>query len=364
MPEFEQKTVSLDQLYLDPNNYRFQHLEDFVVADLSRVREDGVQKRANARLRDAGLSELKNSILKNGYLPFEQIVVMPLVDSDSEFVVIEGNRRVAALKWLRDDYNAGVDTPEGVTTVFEELPVVVATKLESDPAFKISLMGVRHVGGIKQWGNYQRAKLVAELRDEFNLDTGEVAGRLGMSPHEVNRRYRAYKALRQMMDDEEYGEYATPDMYVLFHEAVAGRAIKEWLDWSDTKYVFDDEENLRNFYELIAPQEREDGERPAAKISKYEDVRSLREILPKPDATRLLLDPNSTYAQALAVAQADDLAKNWRTEVTEAVQALKKIGVVELGKGLDADVLASISELRAVAEDVLDIYAKLHANQS
>jgi hypothetical protein len=74
-------------------------------------------------------------------------------------------------------------------------------------------MGVRHVSGIDQWGGYQRAKLVVELRDDFKLEAGEVAERLGMSTHEVNRRYRAFKALQQMLQDEEYLDFAKPEMY-------------------------------------------------------------------------------------------------------------------------------------------------------
>jgi hypothetical protein len=47
-------------------------------------------------LRTEGLTELKNSILANGFLDFERIVVQPYEPVDGLFLVIEGNRRVAA----------------------------------------------------------------------------------------------------------------------------------------------------------------------------------------------------------------------------------------------------------------------------
>ena len=49
-------------------------------------------------------------------------------------------------------------------------------------------MGIRHVGGIKQWGGYQRAKLIADLRDEHDLEPGDIAEKLALSVVEVNRR--------------------------------------------------------------------------------------------------------------------------------------------------------------------------------
>jgi hypothetical protein len=128
-------------------------------------------------------------------------------------------------------------------------------------------MGIRHVGGIRQWGSYQRAKLVTELRDRFQLDGAEIGARLGMSTQEVNRRYRAFKALGQMQGDPEYLDRASPSMYSLFHEAVALPVVRTWLDWNDERSEFEDEDSLHQFYELIAPTEDEDELSPGGAIA-------------------------------------------------------------------------------------------------
>jgi hypothetical protein len=252
--------LPLDSLLLDPNNYRFQDYDDYIQADESRFHEASVQERTYARLRAEGLAQLKNSILTNGFLPFERLVVMPYAAAEGKFVVVEGNRRVAALRWIESDHAAGVTIPEAVLGVLNDVPVILVEDAEGDPVIRLSLMGVRHVGGIREWGAYQRAKLVTELRDDFGLDTGEVANRLGMTAHEVNRRYRAFKALSQMEADDEYQDRAEPDMYPLFHEAVAGQAIKDWLSWDDADFRFTNDEGLRQFYDLITPTEVEDGD--------------------------------------------------------------------------------------------------------
>ncbi len=240
-----------------------------------------------------------------------------------KYLVLEGTRKIAALKSLASDHDAGVELPERIHATLKAVPVTSVSDLDDDPALPLSLMGIRHVGGIKEWGGYQRAKLVTELRDTFNLDPGEVAARLGMTAHEVNRRYRAFKALQQMMEDDEYGDVAKPDMYPLFREAVAGTVIKEWLAWDDEKGVFQSEDTLHLFYGLITPTEEDEGPTQPAKIITREAVRDLRDILPLPEARRSLLEPDTSFADALAIAKADSLARSWVTQVAEAVTALK-----------------------------------------
>lgn len=356
-------TVPISGLLLDPNNYRFQDESAYVPAAESRFREESVQTKALARLRLEGLSELKNSILHNGFLPFERIVVREF-GSSGEYLVVEGNRRVAALKWIANDHEAGVEVSPDLVRVLSAVPVVVISDLDDDPSLPLSLMGIRHVGGVRQWGGYQRAKLVTELRDDFSLDTSEVAARLGMTAHEVNRRYRAYKALQQMMSDDEYADVSEPDMYPLFHEAVSGTVVKEWLGWSNENLVFEVEDNLHQFYALITPHFDEDGSgsRPA-KIDTYQSVRDLREILPVSEARRRLLDPEYSFSDALAIAKAEDLARTWIAQAAEAVASLKSVGAIELKRMPESD-LSVIRELQDIASELIETHGLLAASVS
>ena len=62
--------------------------------------EESVQQRAHARLRaEENLVTLKKSILTNGFLPVERMVVRPYGDGDPQkYLVVEGNRRTAAIQ--------------------------------------------------------------------------------------------------------------------------------------------------------------------------------------------------------------------------------------------------------------------------
>jgi hypothetical protein len=319
-----------------------------------------VQDRAYKRMRREGLQELKNSILTNGFLPVERLAVRKYDARPNLYLVLEGNRRLAALKWIAEDHAAGVDVPQQVLEAMTAIPTVLVSGEDDESAY-LSIMGVRHVGGIREWGGYQRAKLVTQLRDTYSLDGGEIGSRLGMSTQEVNRRYRAFKSLAQMQEDEEYGHRAKPAMYALFHEAVAVPPVRTWLGWNEGSYRFEGEDSLREFYELIAPTEPDEGETPVAKITSYSQVRQLRTVLGHPDATRTLTDPAKTFDDALALAKADELSRTWVAQVAEAAAALKMIGWKELSQ-LTSEDIAEIARLAETAAELIETHDKLTAS--
>ena len=111
-----------------------------------------MQDRAYRRLRsETSLVELKKSFLTNGFVPVERLVVRKYAHKDNQYVVVEGNERLAALRWISEDNAAGVQVPPDLIAQCENLPVIVLDAT-ADESFYESLMGIRHVSGIKQWG--------------------------------------------------------------------------------------------------------------------------------------------------------------------------------------------------------------------
>jgi hypothetical protein len=108
--DFQQHHVSPEQLLLDPNNYRFHDIFGYrPVNNQARYGEPGVQERAIQLLQNTEsfeLESLKDSIVTNGYVPIEQIVVVKYDEQEggARYLVVEGNRRVAAVKSLISDY--------------------------------------------------------------------------------------------------------------------------------------------------------------------------------------------------------------------------------------------------------------------
>lgn len=357
----ESKDLPLDSLLLDPNNYRLQEASGYVSVPAERFQLEQVQKSTLQRLQQENLKELQKSILSNGFLPIERIVVSPYDHAEGKYLVIEGNRRVATLKTLREQERAGIEIPASVAAVFKAVPCIVTEDDPAFPFFKETLMGVRHVGGIKEWGGYQRAKLIVDLKDRHGLEASEIADRLGLSLQEVSRRYRAFKALQQMEQNEDYSEYTDPSKYPLFHEAMSLPVVRTWLGWNEQTLRFDDSEAEEQFYQLITPRtDEETGKKPEPKIRTFSDVRELKRILPNSEAKALLLDDSRSFLDALTIARKDEISKKWKSEVSEAAAALQKIGALEV-KNLSKEDVAAIENLREMADQVLNIHASVTA---
>lgn len=347
--------IDLDKLLLDPNNYRFAEAESYTQVAEARFSEDTVQRRAHERLRrNEGLIELKKSIVTNGFLPIERIVVRRVTEDPERYLVLEGNRRTAAAKWIIEDYEAGIEIPDSVMDSIRELPCLCVDPEEDSEVLRASLMGIRHVSGIRQWGGYQRAKLVAAMKDDLSLESGDISDRLGMTANEVNRRYRAIKALQQMEVDEEYGDYASPSLYPIFHEAVSLPVVREWLGWDAEKSLFTDRTNLESFYSLLVPQVEDDsGKESDPKITTRESVRDLRTVLGTTEAREALFQPGATFTSALLVVQQSQLASSWVRQVDEAISALGSLGV-DAVRSLTTEQKAALERLKALAEQRLE----------
>jgi len=288
--DYDKAEISPSQLLLDPNNYRFHDIKGYSeVKKRSRYQEPGVQQQALKLLKDTtsfDLASLKDSIRTNGYIPVEQIVVVPY-DSDEHgkerYLVIEGNRRAASLQILLEDSNTGAaDLSEKVKDSIEKISVVVLSGDDNEiESYQRTLMAIRHVAGIREWGPYQQAKLVVEMFEEQGATLGSVAQKIGISSREVARRYRASKALRQMEEDEEFSEFAEPRLYVFFHEAVSQPKVREWLGFNDETYRAENEDARRLFFELLSPSEVDGEKRPPKLMNANQQVRQLKDIVSK-----------------------------------------------------------------------------------
>ena len=351
-------SLPLSSLLLDPNNYRLQEIEGFTQYPADRFHIDRVQDATRRRLKGENLEPLKSSIISNGFLEIERIVVAPYQHSDGKYLVIEGNRRIAALLAIREDYEAGIEVPEQVSRVFDSIPCIIAEEGQQEAFFREAIMGIRHVGGIREWGGFQRAKLVADLRDGHGLDASSISDRIGLSAIEVNRRYRAYKALQQMQEDEEYSDFSNPSLYPLFHEAVSIPAIRDWLGWNQESNRFENSDTREVFYQLISPRKLDEGEERPPKLKTYSDVRAIREVLANEEAKADLMMPERELVDALTIANQGKMSQRWRSEVNEAKTALSKLPALEVA-ALEEKDLDLINDLINTAQQVLVIREKV-----
>ena len=180
-------SVNVDQLLLDPNNPRFSELgEDLNQVPEGRFADQSVQAFAFDKMKSEtfDVSELKDTIKTLGFLPMDRMVVRAWKGNvnahEEKFVVIEGNRRLSALRWLLSLHSIGKETfTADQLKNFEKLECLLLDDSAATSA-NLILPGLRHVSGIKEWGPYQKAKAVHALR-KSGLSSQDSAQSLGLS---------------------------------------------------------------------------------------------------------------------------------------------------------------------------------------
>ena len=248
-----------------------------------------------------------------------------------------------------------MDLEEKILSTIRSFTVIEIIGTETERlAYQKTLMAIRHVAGIREWGPYQQARLVVEMYDNEEHAFGPVAQRIGITAREVARRYRASKALEQMEKDDEFGEFAEPRLYAFFHEAVSQPKVRDWLDFSDQTYTAENEEARRVFYELLSPRDIDGVRMPPKLNNANQQVRQLKDIVSKPVPLKILADPEKSFADALHAAEAETPTDE--TGVLEhnlgvALQALKQPSI-DAWLSPDARAIEIWNELVSVVDKV------------
>jgi hypothetical protein len=179
-------------ILLDPHNPR-----------LSQVEEGQSQPSLlQTMLTRFKLEELAESIVATGYVPFDPLIAFR---DGSDIYVLEGNRRIAALKLLLDPnlapekYRArwqqlqGELTEERRTTIASIDLAVFPDRNDVDLE---AYIGFRHVTGVLQWPALEKASFIAHLVDR-GWDYRTIAERLGSYPKTVERHYVGHSLVEQ-----------------------------------------------------------------------------------------------------------------------------------------------------------------------
>lgn len=187
----------LDDLHLDARNPRLGR---------ERVAKGLSQDEVLKIMRDWTLEELATSFCESGFWPQEAlIVVRERLGKTDALVVVEGNRRLAALKLIsraatgEETSKAWTDVIEGVSSsrlkdLRERIPYMRMPNRQSVKSY----LGFRHVTGIKEWNPAEKAQFIAELIEKDKLTYDEVRKRIGSKLVTVRQNYISYRLLLQM----------------------------------------------------------------------------------------------------------------------------------------------------------------------
>jgi hypothetical protein len=192
----DETRIRYDQLLLDPENPRLPE-------ELHGRPQPEILGYLYA---NAGLDELARSYINNSFFQHEHLIIAP---DEGGYVVLEGNRRLAALKILLEDDDAqeaelafALDEQlnEDDREALFDLPVFIVDSREEVRKY----LGFRHIGGIKTWSAEAKARYLAdevEIAKDLDNPFLDVARRVGSNVQGVRHAYIAISTLRYARDE-------------------------------------------------------------------------------------------------------------------------------------------------------------------
>ena len=174
-------------LVFDRHNPR---LTDF---DLSRTTTD--QEIIQILWDTMDVNELVLSIAASGFYPHEPLIIARENDAN---VVIEGNRRLAAVRVLLDPTiisapnTAMPQLSEDKRKALQQLPVLKSTREAS-----WRHLGFKHVNGPAMWGSYAKSRYIADVHRKYGVPLDEIAQQIGDTHRTVQRLYRGLMVVEQ-----------------------------------------------------------------------------------------------------------------------------------------------------------------------
>lgn len=354
--KLQSDVIPIEHLYLDPNNPRFMGVESKNITPKDKYTNPKVQQKALQNMKNYGIEDLKNNIEEVGFLPIDKMVFAKIEGRPNEYYAMEGNRRLAAIKWLLQDYEAeGVALRPEVLDSIKNLEVYIlvgASDLERAQNF---IQGIRHMSGVRDWRPYQKAKVYNELLSEGKT-ANEIAKMFGTNTQTVMRFYRAFLACQEFQNDDTYGQYWDIELFRMFDDVMRRPRLRnDWLGWDEDLKKFKNVSEVEYFYNWITY----DPETKERKIPGANYMKDVDEVVSHPGALEYLKNEGSTLASALAMVR-EKPETSWISQVETTISTLRQIQVVDLEK-LGSEDEAKLVELQRVITKTLETAKKLKA---
>lgn len=219
--------AELDELSLDPQNPRLGR---------HNAGANVTQERVLELMADWKLDELAVSFLESGgfWTQEAMIAVRENLYGKPHLVVLEGNRRLAALINLRKAVEEGhpdkrwqeiAKDAKIPKKLFREIPYYLAENREDIEGF----LGFRHVTGIEEWRPAEKAEFISRLIDK-GLDYREVKRKIGSNTQTVRQNYISYRLLLQVEETSDIPKEAFEERFSVMYLALRTEGVRNYLE--------------------------------------------------------------------------------------------------------------------------------------
>jgi hypothetical protein len=323
--------IDVDKLHFDPLNPRIPS------SSIDSSDENAV---INWMLTDASIIELMGSIGEKGFFPAEPLLVVPIEGMDGHFYVVEGNRRLSAVKLLLH--------PEFADKRSKSVELVANDakhKPNSLPAFIynqrqdiLDYLGFKHITGVKSWSALAKARYLESLRSAYTdvpIDDQyrALAKAIGSRSDYVQQLLNGLAVFRIIKENDYFDvrglNEATIDFGV-YYNALRWSNIREYLNVDVVSEAPTSQLNISNLQNLVEWVSLKNSENKT-RLGESRNLGKLNKILGSPKAydaftsgtpinqAFLLTDePNSIFAKSINNSLSEvQVANNYIHLVTE-----------------------------------------------
>ncbi len=343
------KPVAVKDLHLDPQNPRLAGL------NLSLDQQDEIIK---TLWQERAVNELVDSIATSGYWEHEELFA---TKEGGKLVVIEGNRRLAAVKLLLDEELRSRLEIGPVPHINHE----AREKLQTLPVIECSrkdvwqYIGFKHVNGPQDWDSIAKAQYIARVHNDYEIPLDQIARTIGDRHDTVRRLYRGLMVLEQA---EKLGVFNRDDRwntrfaYSHLWTGLGYAGIQDFLGLNAERGFVPNpvpKKNLNNLGELcLWLYGSKEQERPPLIRSQNPDLRQLDEVLKSEDGVASLR-AGVPLKTALDISRGDE--RRLREAIVLAEEKLKEArGLIPTGYQGDKDMLSRARSISIIADAILE----------
>lgn len=357
VPSLDSKVqlIPTDELFLDAKNPRLR-------GKAENANQDALLEQL---WTEYALDELVLSIAKNGYFPEEPLFA---IKEGERYVVVEGNRRLAAVKILRDaklqQKLRATDVSPLSSEVREQLNSL-PVRIYPDRKSLWTYVGFRHVNGPLTWDSWSKAQYIAQVHNNFGISLDEIAESIGDKHQTVKRLYQGLMVLNQATEQAGYNLDDRSKKHLAFSHLYTGldyAGFQQYLGLEKNgeyepnpiskKYL----PNLKELMDWLYGSQRE--EKTPVIRTQNPDLKRLDEVLKNQraiDALRSGLGLDVSYNLSLGE------TKRLREALERARYELQQAkGLILEGYKGERDLLDSIESVFRLAESIQDDMLQYH----
>ena len=320
--------------------------------------------------RSAELDELLQSISENGYLDIEPLVVLPESDGVT-LTVLEGNRRLATLRLLREpELVSRIASREKLRIKPQEVEESLRPTLDKVSVYPVAsreraraFIGFKHINGPAKWDAYAKARFAADWYRKGRaqgIGLQQIANAIGDRHDTVKRMVSAIYVLEQArkeklfdVDDRHTVKFSFSHLYTALSRAQYMEYLGLGTGWArhdpePDQVPRDRLDQLKQVLVWIYGSKPDDRE-PVVR-SQNPDIRRLGEVLVNAEG-RHVLEQTGSLDDAHASTEPAD--RRFTASLFRARDAIREAGnSLKAYDGRDGSLLGVAEDVRETAETV------------